>query len=80
MLKEMRKRRNMTQKELSDKSKVSTRLIQAYEQGTKSINGAHLLTLSHLAMALECDIIDILEIDTNTYNAFSMYESHQKTH
>lgn len=61
-LKETRKAKNMTQKELSEKSGVNLRILQYYEQGVKDINKAQALTVYRLAEALECKIEDLLEI------------------
>ena len=62
-LKEIRKIKGMSQKELSDSSGVNIRLIQDYEQGHKSINNAKAMTIYKLAEALTCNVKDILEFE-----------------
>lgn len=59
-LKWNREEKGMTQSSLSEKSGVSLRLIQAYEQGYKDINSAKCITVLQLAEAMECDIYDII--------------------
>ena len=44
MLKEIRESRGMSQQDLADKSGINKRMIQAYEQGYRDINGAKLTT------------------------------------
>lgn len=62
-LKKMRTSIGMTQAELSDKSGVSLRTIQAYEQGLKDINKAQVLIVIRLAQALGCDIYKIVNME-----------------
>lgn len=59
-LKAMRNRRGISQAGLADKSGVSLRLIQAYEQGYRDINEAQVMTVLNLADALRCDVRDII--------------------
>ena len=54
MLKEIRESRGMSQQDLADKSGIPTRMIQAYEQGYRNINGAKLSTLLTFANVLNC--------------------------
>ena len=61
MLKEIRESRGMSQQDLADKSGINKRMIQAYEQGYRDINGAKLTTLVTLCIALECHLSDIVE-------------------
>ena len=60
-LKRIREDRGMTQASLSDKSGVSKRLIQAYEQGYKDINKAQVLTVVRLSETLGCAVKDLIE-------------------
>ena len=60
-LRRMRTTANMTQKKLAQRSKVSLRSIQMYEQRNKDINKAQAITLAKLARTLGCDIEDLLE-------------------
>lgn len=62
-LKETRKIKGVSQKELSDRSGVNIRLIQDYEQGHKQINNAKAITVYKLSEALGCNVWEILELD-----------------
>ena len=62
-LKNVRLAKGMSQSELAEKSGLNLRTIQSYEQGAKSIDGAKLESLADLALALDCNIVDILESD-----------------
>lgn len=59
-LKFYREEKGLTQATLAEKSGVSLRLIQAYEQGYKDINKAQVVTVLQLAEALECDVYEII--------------------
>ena len=61
MLKEIRETRGMSQQDLADKSGITKRMIQAYEQGYRSINGAKLTTLVTFCIALECSLSEIVD-------------------
>lgn len=56
---------NITQKELAERSGVTLRSIQHYEQRTKDINKASGASLSALAQVLGCRMEDLLEIDVS---------------
>ena len=56
-----RQLKRITQKTLSERSGVSIRMIQYYEQQVKDINKAQAITLYNIAQALECKIEDLLE-------------------
>ena len=60
-LKLKRENLNMSQADLAEKSGVSKRTIQAYEQRDKDINKASVEIVSKLASALNCSIDDLLE-------------------
>ena len=60
-LKRIRKAKGLTQRELSERSGVSLRMIQLYEQKQQDIKKAEVLTLVHLARALGCEIEDIFD-------------------
>lgn len=62
-LKDTREAKRLSQKQLADKSGVSLRMIQYYEQGVKDINKAQAMTVYKLTEALECAIWEILEVD-----------------
>ena len=61
MLKEIRESRGMSQQDLADKSGINKRMIQAYEQGYRDINGAKLSTLVTLCIVLECRLSEIVD-------------------
>lgn len=60
-LQDIRLAKEMSQNDLAEKSGVSKRTIQCYEQGTRPIDGAGLNHLCSLSLALGCRIDDILE-------------------
>ena len=60
-LQTVRKAINLSQKDLSDKSGVTLRMIQQYEQRAKDINKATASNLFALAKALGCKAEDLLE-------------------
>lgn len=60
MLKEIRNRKGITQKELSEETKIKLRTIQSYEQKTKNIDNAKFETLMKLSIVLDCGILELL--------------------
>ena len=52
----------MTQKELSENSGVSLRMIQQYEQRIKDINKGQAIGLANIARVLGCEVEDLLEM------------------
>ena len=56
----MREYKGLSQSELAEKSGVTKRQIEAFEQGFRDINKAQLVTALSLAEALEVDIYDII--------------------
>lgn len=60
-LKKMRTNKGYTQKQLSEYSGISIRVIQDYEQGHLYINNAKADSLRSIAKVLECHIEDLLE-------------------
>ena len=60
MLKEIRESRGMSQKDLAEATDIPKRMIQAYEQGYRDINGAKLTTLVTFANVLNCSIDQIV--------------------
>ncbi|MBO4628592.1 MAG: helix-turn-helix transcriptional regulator [Treponema sp.] len=62
-LQKIRKARGLTQKELSELSGVSLRMIQLYEQRQNDINQASGQTINNLARALCCNFYEIMEIE-----------------
>lgn len=60
-LQKIRKARGFTQKQLSEASGVTMRMIQLYEQRQNDINKAQVNVVLNLAKALGCSIEDLLE-------------------
>ena len=60
-LQTVRKAVGLSQKELSEKSGVTLRMIQQYEQRQKNINKAQVQYLIALSKALCCEISDLVE-------------------
>ena len=60
-LKTIRLKRGLSQSELAEKSGVTLRMIQLYEQKVNDIDNAQVGTIYKLANALNCDIKDLLE-------------------
>ena len=78
MLKEIRESRGMSQQDLADKSGINKRMIQAYEQGYRNINGAKLTTLVTFCIVLECSLSEIVDDeqlvkDLKAYEAFEWF-------
>lgn len=63
MLKEIREKRGLTQKELSEKSGINFRMISQYEQGVKNLDNARLITLLKLCNTLDCTLDDLIECE-----------------
>lgn len=59
MLKRLRMYHGLTQKELSEKSGVSLRMVQLYEQGQNDLSKAQVSVVLSLAKALDCTIEDL---------------------
>lgn len=72
-LSELRKSVGMSQRDLANATGISVRLLQAYEQGVRDINGAKLLTLLQLANVLNCSIDQIIS-DNATLDQLSIYQ------
>lgn len=61
-LQEIRKAAGLSQKELAERSGVTLRMIQQYEQRAKDINKASASNLFALARALGCKAEDLMEL------------------
>ena len=59
-LRYMRQCAGMTQKELAEKATINIRTLQNYEQGKNDISKASINKLVMLALALDCNIYDLL--------------------
>lgn len=60
MLKEIRKKRNLTRKKLGEKTNISYRTIESYENNLRDINNANFMQIVRLADELECKLEDIV--------------------
>ena len=74
-LREIRKERNLTQKELAQRSGVNFRSLQDYEQGHKKLTSANGDILRRLSTVLGCTTEDLL-LDAFHYKTV-VPESHQ---
>ena len=74
MLKEIRESRGMSQQDLAEKSRINKRMIQAYEQGYRDINGAKLSKLVTLCLVLECHLSEIVD-DAQLVKDLKAYEA-----
>ena len=71
----MREMRELTQREAAEASGINLRMIQNYEQGERNINGAKLVTLLKLCVALHCRLEDILDDDETLSMLGRYYEN-----
>lgn len=62
-LKKLRLKNNMSRKELSELSGVLPVTIGNYETGAHNINNARVDILHNIAKALNCKIVDLLELE-----------------
>lgn len=60
-LQTIRQHKNLTQKQLAERSGVPLRAIQTYEAGYRNIDGAKVETLVNLAVALGVGVADLIE-------------------
>ena len=60
-LKTKREATGLSQSGLAERSGVSVRMIQSYEQGFKDINKAQVMTVYKLAQALDCKVEDLID-------------------
>ena len=63
-LKELRKNKNLTQKELAEMAEVSLKALQAYEQNARPLEGASAKDVYRIAKALCTTIEDLLELES----------------
>ena len=62
-LQDVRKKKNLTVKELGAISGLNYRSLQNFESGFRNINTTSLDTLCRLAIALDCTVFDLLTDD-----------------
>lgn len=60
-LKQIRKMRGLTQKELAEQCNISIKSVQAYEQGTRKLEKANKNTILKICEVLNCKVSDIIE-------------------
>lgn len=61
-LKKMRIKKGLTQKQLSEASKVPIKCIGNYEQLRRDLNHAHAIVVYRFSSALDCSYTDLLDI------------------
>lgn len=62
-IKDLRKAKGMTQKDLAEKAGLSLRTLQHYEQGSKDLNMAAAITVHALAVALGAQMEELLDFE-----------------
>ena len=72
-LKKMRESRGLSQSQLAEKANVNVRMLQYYEQGVSNFDGCKINKIFRIALALDCDIEDIIE-DENTVKLIREYQ------
>ena len=72
-LKANRETAGLSQQALADKNGVRVRAIQSYEQGSKNLNNAKLVTLLKICNALDCTLSSIITDDV-TMEELEKYE------
>ncbi len=65
-LKTVRQSKGLTQRELAERTGISLRTLQHYEQGSKDLNQAAALTVYAIAKALEVEMVELLDIPEPT--------------
>lgn len=63
-LKELRKAKNLKQKELAEMAGVSLKALQAYEQNFRPLGRASALDVYQIAKALDTTIENLLELES----------------
>ena len=61
-LKQVRRAKEITQKELAEATGISLRTLQHLEQGTRDLNGTAALTVYAIAKALGVEMTELLDI------------------
>lgn len=74
MLKDIRQKRGFSQSQLAEASGINVRRLQNYEQENRDINGAKISVLLDLAIALKCDLSDILS-DQETIKKYEQFKN-----
>lgn len=59
-LKQLRTKKNLSQKDLAEKAGINVRTLQQYEQGTRDLNKAEALTVLKLAFVLNCNPYELI--------------------
>lgn len=62
-LQKIRLEKGLTQKQLAEQAGLQKRMVEHYEQGTRSINGAAAMTVYRISEVLNCNFKDLLEFD-----------------
>jgi transcriptional regulator with XRE-family HTH domain len=72
-LKAMRELRGLSQSQLAKESGVPLRALQYYEQGRLNFNHSKIDKVFSIALALNCDVEDILD-DEKTIDVIRQYQ------
>lgn len=62
-LKERREKAGLSQSQLAAAADISVRVLQNYEQAIRDLDGAKLITLLKICLALDCTLADIISSD-----------------
>lgn len=62
-LQDRRKAAGLSQSQLAAKVPMSVRTLQHLERGALDINKAAAVTVYRLAVVLDCEVVDLLELD-----------------
>ena len=73
-LKAMRIKRGMAQAQLADAANINVRVLQHYEQGSRSFDGARLDVILKVCLALNCKVSDVLDNESN----IALYKKYEK--
>lgn len=72
-LKKMRESRGLSQLQLAEKSGIQVRTLQHYEQGVLNFDHCKIDKIFAVALALDCDVEDILT-DENIIETIKKYQ------
>lgn len=73
-LKAMRIERGMAQAQLAEAANINVRVLQHYEQGSRSFDGARLDVILKVCLALNCKVSDVLDNESN----IALYKQYEK--
>lgn len=77
-LKKLRKQTGLSQSQLAKKTGLNLRTLQFYEQGFRLLSNANVLTVAKIAIALNCDLSDLIDDPVHAL-LLETYEKSRKT-